>query len=244
MPFRIPSLKAEALYYALFDWQAPLSLWERSESLKKMLGDEVIVSRDAGPIEIKKILEGWVIGKLMTLTYHGRPPGEQCLVRLSAIPSADGQMYYNHSLYTLEVTQALYPGRKRTVFGKSCGGMAIPSPLKHHEQDAYITYRDGFIRQAFMQVETRIEHKFRLYKALDYLLVYVDLFDAINPRFGYFALQEFMHNYSVDLQEKLDHRFRTRWNDKIGKLSLLDDKPTGFVTHFPTQTVHAPLVFA
>jgi hypothetical protein len=129
------------------------------------------------------------------------------------------------------VTQALYPGRKRNVFGTPYGGFLPPAPVTAAEQTAYRQYRDEFIRQAFVQVEARIEHKFQLYRALDYLLVYVDLFDAGNPRFSYFALQEFYKEYEDDLEARLSLRFRTRWNDKIGHLFLLDDRPTGFVTH-------------
>jgi hypothetical protein len=231
----IQSRQAHYLYNALFDWQPPLSLWERSESLKKLLGDEILTLRDAGNIEIKKILEAWVTGKSLTMAYHG----ERCLVRLSPVAAMDAQIYRNSQVQSVEVTQALYPGRKRNVFGKRYAGFMPFEPLAPHEQEAYEIYREGFIRQAFLQVEARIEHKFQLYKTLDYLLVYVDLFDTHNPRFGYFALQEFAEDYSNDLQARLDARFRSRWCDKIGYLFLLDDKPTGFVTHFaslPNQT--------
>ena len=60
-----------------------------------------------------------------------------------------------------------------------------------------------------------------------------------NPRFSYFALQEFYEECGDDLEARLQLRFRTRWCDKIGHLFLLDDKPTGFVTRFASAPAHA-----
>ena len=225
------SLEAHRLYDALFDWQPPLSLWENSESLKTLLGDDLLSSRDIGNMEVKSILEGWVIGKSLTMTYHGSP----CLVRVANIPSLDGQIYHDHRINGVEVTQALYPGRRRNVFGKAYGGFPPPAPILPQEQSAYARYREDFIRTAFTQVEARIEHKFQLYRQLDYLLVYVDLFDMQNPRFGYFALQEFYEEYGADLEVRLTNAFRDRWSGKIGHLFLLDDRPTGFVTPVPLR---------
>jgi hypothetical protein len=238
----IQSQQAEYLYNALFDWQPPLSLWERSEALKKLLGDDLLTTRDAGNMEVKKILEAWVTGKSLTMAYHG----ESCLVRVVHTPATDAQVYRSRRVESVEVTQALYPGRKRNVFGNRCGGFMPFEPLAPHERISYEPYRDEFIRQAFLQVETRIEHKFRLYKALDYLLVYVDLFDTRHPRFSAFALEEFYEEYGDDLQARLQTRFRSRWCDKIGHLFLLDDKPTGFVTRFASSSasVHAQLSLA
>jgi hypothetical protein len=214
------------LYNALFDWQPPLSLWEKSESLKNLLGDDLLTIRDTGGMEIKRILEGWVIGKALATQYHGSP----CLVRVAHVPSMDGQIYHDRRIGSVEVTQALYPGRRRNVFGTPFGGQLPPAPIAQHERAAYLLYRDEFIRQAFVQVEARIEHKFQLYPQLDYLLVYVDLFDMQHPRFSYFAVQDFYKEYGDDLEARLRLRFRTHWNDKIGHLFLLDDRPTGFVT--------------
>jgi hypothetical protein len=225
------SQQALYLYESLFDWQSPLSLWEKSESLKNLLGDDLLSSRDVGDMEIKRILEGWVIGKSLTMTYHGSP----CLVRVSNTPAIDGQIYRDRMLGSVEVTQALYPGRKRNVFGTANGGFPPPAPIMPHEQAAYQRYRDNFIRQAFLQVEARIEHKFQLYRQLDYLLVYVDLFDMQSPRFSYFALQEFYDDFESDLEARLTMLFRTRWSRKISHLFLLDDRPTGFVTRVPLE---------
>lgn len=222
-----PSSQAAPLYEALFDWQPPLSLWEKSESLKKILGDQLLSCRDVGRMEVKHILEGWVMGKLLTMKYHGSP----ALVRVARTPAMDGQMYHDRCISSVEVTQALYPGRKRNVFGQAYGGFLPPAPILPSETQAYERYRDDFIREAFSQVEARIEHKFQLYPQLDYLLVYVDLFDMQQPRFSYFALQEFYEEYGGDLEARLRLRFRTRWNSKINHLLLLDDRPTGFVTH-------------
>jgi hypothetical protein len=223
------SHQARYLYESLFDWQSPLSLWENSESLKALLGDELLSSRDVGDMEIKRILEGWVIGKALTTTYHGSP----CLVRVASTPAIDGQIYHDRLIGDVEVTQALYPGRKRNVFGRPNGGLLPPAPILPHETAAYAHYRDSFIRQAFVQVEARIEHKFQLYRRLDYLLVYVDLFDMGNPRFSYFALQEFYEEYEGDLEARLSLAFRTRWSSKISHLFLLDDRDTGFLTRVP-----------
>jgi hypothetical protein len=235
------SSQAAYLYEALFDWQSPFSLWEKSESLKDMLGDDLLSSRDAGDMEIKRVLEGWVIGKSLSMAYHGSP----ALVRVARTPALDGQIYHDRLIGSVEVTQALYPGRKRNVFGKPYGGLLPPLPVAPGEQAAYESYRDEFVRQAFLQVEARIEHKFQLYRQLDYLLVYVDLFDMQNPRFSYFALQEFYEEYGDDLEARLTLRFRTRWSSKISHLFLLDDRPTGFVTRFaPTQSHHAELSLA
>jgi hypothetical protein len=233
MVFR--SQQAEYLYHSLFDWQSPLSLWERSESLKNLLGEERLTSRDVGIIEIKKILEAWVTGKSLTMVYHGEP----CLVRIARTPSMDAQIYSNHQIESVEVTQALYPGRKRNVFGTRYGGFMPFEPLAQQERNAYETYREAFTAQAFLQVEARIEHKFQLYKSLDYLLVYVDLFDMKNPRFSYFALEEFYDEYEDDLQARLRTKFHSRWCDKIGHLFLLDDKPSGFITRFASASVAA-----
>lgn len=235
------SPKADYLYEALFDWQSPLSLWEKSESLKDMLGDELLCTRDAGAMEIKRVLEGWVIGKALATAYHGSP----CLVRVARTPALDGQIYVERSLGSVEVTQALYPGRRRNVFGKPFAGFMPPAPITPQEQAAYTQYRDEFIRQAFLQVEARIEHKFQLYRTLDYLLVYVDLFDTGNPRFSYFALCEFYEEYGDDLETRIALTFRTRWSAKIGHVFLLDDRPTGFVTRFaPNRALHAELSLA
>ena len=114
----IQSERVLSLYHALFDWQPPLSLWETSETLKDLLGDELLASRDVGVMEIKKILEGWVIGKSLSMAYHGTP----CLVRVARTPSMDGQIYHSRRVGCVEVTQALYPGRRRNVFGKRYGG--------------------------------------------------------------------------------------------------------------------------
>ncbi len=232
--------QAEDLYNALFHWQTPLSLWETSNALKNLLGDELLASRDVGRMEIKKILEGWVTGKSLTMAYHGEP----CLVRVTHNPSMDGQIYREKHVQTVEVTQALYPGRKRNVFGKRYAGFMPFEPLAPYEHNAYEDYREVFIRQAFTQVEARIEHKFQLYKTLDYLLVYVDLFDMQHPRFSYFALQEFSDDYADDLEARLQSRFKSRWCERISHLFLLDDKPTGFMTHFTPASVHAELSLA
>jgi hypothetical protein len=223
------SSQAAYLYEALFDWQPPLSLWEKSESLKELLGDELLSSRDVGDMEVKRILEAWVVGKSLSMTYHGSP----CLVRVANVPAMDGQIYVERRMSGIEVTQALYPGRRRNVFGKPYGGFLPPAPILAHEQEAYERYRDEFIRLAFLQVEARIEHKFQLYRQLDYLLVYVDLFDTRQPRFSYFALQEFYEEHADDLEARLALRFRNRWSSKISHLFLLDDRPTGFVTRVP-----------
>jgi len=236
-----PSSKAHYLYEALFDWQSPLSLWETSESLKDLLGDDILSTRDAGDMEIKRVLEGWVMGKSLSMAYHGSP----ALVRVARTPSLDGQIYFERLIGSVEVTQALYPGRKRNVFGKPFAGFMPPAPVMAHEQSAYEQYRDEFIRQAFLLVEARIEHKFQLYRQLDYLLVYVDLFDTQNPRFSYFALQEFYEEYGDDLEARLALRFKTRWSAKISHLFLLDDRPSGFVTRFaPTDSTHVELSLA
>jgi hypothetical protein len=226
------SHQARYLYESLFDWQSPLSLWEKSEALKDLLGDELLSSRDVGDMEIKRILEGWVIGKSLTMTYHGSP----CLVRVASIPSIDGQIYRDRTICDVEVTQALYPGRRRNVFGRANGGLLPPSPILPHEMQVYAQYRDTFIRQAFLQIEARIEHKFQLYPRLDYLLVYVDLFDMHNPRFSYFALQEFYDDYEDDLEARLSLTFRKRWSSKISHLFLLDDRDTGFLTRVPLES--------
>lgn len=234
---RIQWEQAKALYGALFHWQTPLSLWETAENLKKTLGAEALATRDAGGLEIKKILEAWVTGKTLTMAYHG----QECLVRLSPVAAMDAQLYRGGKVHSVEVTQALFPGRKRNVFGTPYGGFPPPAPVKPEEMQAYETYRESFFQQAFMQVETRIEHKFQLYKALDYLLVYVDLFDALNPRFGYFALDEFGEECADELQYRLEARFAARWGSKIGHLYLLDDKPTRFFTRLAAAEYAAVL---
>lgn len=233
------SPQAHYLYEALFDWQAPLSLWEKSESLKNLLGDELLAARDVGEMEVKRILEGWVIGKSLSMMYHGSP----CLVRVSRAACMDGQIYHDRTIGSLEVTQALHSARKRNVFGKAYGGFLPPAPVMRHEQEAYARYRKEFIRQAFAQVEARIEHKFQLYRQLDYLLVYVDLFDMQNPRFSYFALQDFYEEYADDMEARLNMRFRNHWSRKIGHLFLLDDRPTGFLTRVQS-TPYAELSLA
>jgi hypothetical protein len=155
--------QARYLYEALFDWQPPLSLWEKSESLKNLLGDDLLSSRDAGDMEIKRVLEGWVIGKSLSMAYHGSP----ALVRVARAAALDGQIYHDRLIGCVEVTQALYPGRKRNVFGKPFAGFMPPASITPQEQEAYEHYREEFIRQAFLQVEARIEHKFQLYRQLD-----------------------------------------------------------------------------
>lgn len=218
--------QAEYHYDALFDWQPPLSLWEHAEKIKNILGDELLATRDVGRMDVKKILEGWVIGKTLTMAYHGEP----CLVRIADIASADGQLYRERRVRTLEVTQALFPGRRRNVFGTPYGGLLPPLPISPAEEATYLRYRDQFFTQAFRQIELRIEHKFQLYPSLCYLLVYVDLFDDRNPRFSYFALDDFAEECSEELRYRLQHLFHTRWNDKIEHLFLLDDKKERFVT--------------
>jgi hypothetical protein len=231
---------AEKLYDALFDWQPPLSLWECAENLKIALGDDLLASRNVGRIEIKKVLEGWVTGKSLTMAYHGEP----CLARVAPTAAMDGQIYREHRVQSVEVTQALYPGRKRNIFGAPYGGFPPPAPIASYEREAFERYRDQFIRQAFLQVEMRIEHKYQLYKELDYLLVYVDLFDATHPRFSYFALQEFYDDgHDDDLQHRLKQRFAQHWGDKIAHLFLLDDKPTGFVRRFASLPAYKTPVF-
>lgn len=217
---------AESLYDALFDWQAPLSLWETTEKIKNLLGDDLLASRDVGRMEIKKILEGWVIGKTLTMLYHR----QDCLVRVADIPSLDGQIYHGRKLQGVEVTQALFPGRRRNVFGTPFGGMVPPVPLQHREENEYLAYRDAFFTQAMQVIEARIEHKFQLYASLNYLLVYVDLFDMRQPRFSYFALNDFADECGAELEYRLQKRFRERWGDKISHLLLLQDKELGCVT--------------
>jgi hypothetical protein len=239
--------QAESLYDALFDWQAPFSLWERAEKLKNILGDELLASRDVGRMDIKKILEGWVIGKTLSMTYHRewkyRGP---CLVRVADIPSTDGQLYKGRGIKGIEVTQALHPTRKRNVFGTAYGGLPPQEPIKPQEEAAYLRYRDHFFAQAFHQIESRIEHKFQLYQSIDYLLVYVDLFDMNNPRFSYFALEDFAEECADELEYRLQKRFREHWGEKIGHLFLLDDKKERFVTRFGNVPVlqHEPLALS
>lgn len=223
----------ESLYDSLFDWQAPITLWETAEKLKNMLGDEVLASRGLGRIDVKKILEGWVTGKALSMTYHRewkyRGP---CLVRVADVPSTDGQLYKGRGIKGIEVTQALHPSRKRNVFGTPYGGLPPQAPIKPHEEAAYEAYREQFFALAMHQIAARIEHKFQLYASLDYLLVYVDVFDSNNPRFSYFALNDFAEDCTDELHHRLQKRFAQRWNKKIGHLYLLQDKKERFVTRF------------
>lgn len=231
------SEQAESFYDALFDWQAPLSLWEKAENLKKLLGDTLLAARDVGRMDVKRILEGWVIGKTLAMVYHGSE--SPCLVRVSDVPAMDGQIYHERRLRGIEVTQALCPGRRRNVFGTALGGLPPPAPLQRHEEEAYRLYRDQFFAVAMRQVEERIDHKFRLYQSLDYLLVYVDLFDTQHPRFSYFALSEFDEECGAELHYRLQRRFAGQWSEKIGHLFLLDDKKERFVKRFATVAATA-----
>lgn len=226
--------QAESLYDSLFDWQAPLTLWERAEKLKNILGDELLASRDVGRMDVKKILEGWVIGKTLSMAYHREWKYKgPCLVRVADIACIDGQLYKGNGIKGVEVTQALFTGRRRNVFGTPYGGlMTPPAPIQPHEEAAYAKYRDSFFEQAFHQVEARIEHKFQLYASIDYLLVYVDLFDMANPRFSFFALEDFAEECTDELEYRLHKKFSERWSEKIGHLFLLDDKKEGFVKRF------------
>lgn len=225
--------QARSLYDALFDWQAPITLWENAEKLKNILGDESLASRDLGDMDSKRILEGWVIGKTLSMAYHREWKYKgPCLVRVSDAACMDGQLYKGKGVRSIEVTQALYPGRKRNVFGTPYGGLPPQELIKPHEEDAYAAYRERFFATAFRQIEARIEHKFQLYASLDYLLVYVDLFDPAHPRFSYFALGDFEEECTGELEYRLQKRFSERWNEKIGKLFLLQDRKERFVTRF------------
>lgn len=225
--------QAESLYDALFHWQAPLTLWERAEKLKSILGDELLASRDIGRMDVKRILEGWVIGKTLSMAYHREWKYKgPCLVRVSDRAAIDGQLYKGKGVKGIEVTQALCPGRRRNVFGTPFGGMIPPAPITRQEEEAYLKYRDEFFDIAFRQIEARIEHKYQLYASLDYLLVYVDLFDTANPRFSYFALSDFAEECGSELEYRLQKRFHERWGDKIGHLFLLEDRQERFVKRF------------
>lgn len=225
--------QAESLYDALFNWQAPLSLWETAEKIKNILGDELLASRDVGRMDVKKILEGWVIGKTLSMAYHREWKYKgPCLVRVSDLQCTDGQLYRGNGVKSIEVTQALHPGRRRNVFGTPYGGLPPQRPIMPDEEAAYAAYRDHVFKQMFECIEARIEHKFQLYPMLSYLLVYVDMFDAANPRFSYFALEEFAEECGQELEYRLQKRFRERWGEKISHLFLLEDKKERLVKRF------------